>query len=121
MPVACGVGAPGSPALSGAPMKIRLAEGSLAWRIHGGADVEAEFFCNYELNRTWEPVLAASGLRFSGRDEDGAARVLERADHRFFLGTSYLPQFQSREGEPHPIIAAYVRAVAAFAARRSGS
>lgn len=121
MPVACRVGPAGSPALSGAPMKIRLAEGSLAWRIHGGPDVEAEFFCNYELNRTWEPLLAATGLRFSGRGEDGEVRVLERADHRFFLGTSYLPQIRSQEGAPHPIIAAYVRAVAAFAARRSRS
>jgi CTP synthase (UTP-ammonia lyase) len=120
VPVACRVGAPGAPALSGA-LKIRLADDSLARRVYGCGDVEEEFFCNYELNPTWEAPLAATGLRFTGRGENGEVRVLERPDRRFFLGTSYLPQRRSRPGAPHPLIVAYVRAVAAFAARRARS
>ena len=117
VPVACRTAPPGSPALSGA-LKIRLAEGSLARRIHGRGDIEEAFFCSYELNPRWEAPLAATGLRLAGRGENGEVRVIERPDRRFFVGTSYLPQTGSRADAPHPLIVAFVRAVAAFATRR---
>jgi CTP synthase (UTP-ammonia lyase) len=42
----------------------------------------------------------------SGVGEDGEVRVLELADHPFFVGTLFVPQARTRAGEPHPLIAA---------------
>jgi CTP synthase (UTP-ammonia lyase) len=45
-------------------------------------------------------------------DNDGEARILELPHHRFYIGTLFVPQAQSEPGKPHPLITAYLKAVA---------
>jgi CTP synthase (UTP-ammonia lyase) len=51
-------------------------------------------------------------MRVSGISEDGGARLVELPDHRFYLGTGFLPQLSSEENRPHPLIGAFLEAAA---------
>ncbi len=102
-------------------MPITLRPGSLAHSLHGRTEVEEEYFCNYQLNPEFQDDLEAAGLAITGRGPDGEARVVELPGRPFFLATLYLPQMRSRPGAPHPVIAAYVRAVETFAVARRAS
>jgi len=43
-------------------------------------------------------------------DQDGEARIVELADHPFFLATLFVPQVSSSPTQPHPLISAFLRA-----------
>jgi CTP synthase (UTP-ammonia lyase) len=39
--------------------------------------------------------------------------VIELPNHRFYLGTLFVPQTRSTERQPHPLVTAFLQAVAA--------
>lgn len=119
-PVLCAVPqrGPTDPKLCGPVPGIRLKPGSLLQRIYGRDEVVEEFFCNYEVNPEYEPQLASAGLDVVARGEHGEARAVELARHHFFLATLFQPQLSSSPQEPHPLLTAFVGAVAEFASGR---
>lgn len=111
-PVACGVSGPaGAPALSGS-LKVTTAGGSRVAAMYGRDEIEEEFFCNYELNPAFQHHFAAGELSLVGFGEGGEVRIVE-------LGTLFLPQFASTASTPHPVVVAFLRAAAQFAASRT--
>ena len=52
------------------------------------------------------------GLSVSGVGADGEVRVVELADHPFFMATLFLPQARSTRATPHPVLAGFAAAVA---------
>ena len=83
---------------------------SLAFRAYRRLKSEEEFRCNYGLNPAYQDALSAHGLRISGVDSNGEARIIELPEHPFYLGTLFLPQLSSSLEQPHPLIEAYIRA-----------
>lgn len=92
--------------------KVSLEAGSLAHRIYGTELVEEEFRCSNELNAKFQPLFERSALRVVGLGDRGEARVVELQGARFFIATLFLPQIGAVDS-PHPLIDAYVHAVAA--------
>jgi CTP synthase (UTP-ammonia lyase) len=84
--------------------------GSRAATLYGTSAVEEDFFCNYGLNPEYSPQLEAAGLRITGVDGDGMARIVELDGHPFFVATLYCFQTRSRPGEAHPLVAGFVEA-----------
>jgi CTP synthase (UTP-ammonia lyase) len=108
----CDVPAPeDGPRLHG-KQRVWLQTGSLAHRVYGTEVVEEEFRCSNELNAEFQPLFERSDLRVVGVGERGEARVVELRTAHFFIGTLFLPQMAAVDA-PHPLIDAYVRAVAA--------
>jgi len=99
----------GAPRLSG-QLKIEIRHGSLAFRIYQKTAVSEPFNCNYELNPKYRARLESAGLKVSGVSEDGGARIIELPGHDFFIATGFLPQLNSEENKPHPLIVAYLKA-----------
>jgi len=91
-------------------MKIKVSHGSVAFAAYRKANVQEAFACNYELNPDYRKPLEKAGLRVSGVSDDGAARIVELPDHRFFVGTGFLPQYTSEAGKPHPLFVAFLEA-----------
>ena len=111
-PAHCEVPEAGVPRIKG-KQRVRLAPASLAARSYGATEVYEEFHCSNELNRRFQPLFEQSGLGVTGIGDEGEARVVELAGARFFVATLYLPQLVAAAGSPHPLIDAFVRAVAA--------
>jgi CTP synthase (UTP-ammonia lyase) len=102
----------GTPRLWG-KLNLRISPGSLAFRIYHSLTAEEPFTCNYELNPAYRGLLEKTGLTVTAVSEDGGARIVELADHRFFLATGFVPQLISEEARPHPLILAYLEAAMA--------
>ena len=101
--------------LAGRAESVRLLPGSHAAAIYGTDRVVEDFFCNYGLNPAYRPAIEQAGLRVTGLDGDGEARIVELDHHPFFVATLFCFQTRSRPARPHPLTAAF----AAACARRS--
>jgi CTP synthase (UTP-ammonia lyase) len=102
--------------LVGQQHTVSFLPGSHVAAIYDGLEAVEPFFCNFGLNPDYRVPLEEAGLRGTGLDQQGEARVLELADHPFYLATLYVPQTRSTVEAPHPLIAAFVAA-----ARRAAS
>jgi CTP synthase len=95
----------------------RLLEGTLARRIYGGAtEISERHRHRYEVNQRYLATLVEHGLVVSGLSPDGKfVEMIELADHPWFLGCQFHPEYKSRPTEPHPLFVSYI--AAALAAR----
>lgn len=74
----------------------------------------------YELNQEYCQVLEEAGLIFSGLSPDGRlVETVEVADHPFFVGVQFHPEFKSRPNKPHPLFLGFIGA-ALEQSRRTG-
>ena len=90
--------------------------GSFAQRAYGAADISERHRHRYEFNRDYEERLTAAGLRITGRTPDGSyVEIVEVADHPWFLGCQFHPEFKSKPLAPHPLFAAFVGAASRHA------
>jgi CTP synthase (UTP-ammonia lyase) len=108
---------PLSCSLVGQTMRVRIRPGSRAAEAYGATDVEERYYCNFGLNPEHQGLLDAGGLRVTGVDAGGEARVVELSEHPFFVGTLFVPQTISSSERPHPLVTAFVRAAASGARR----
>jgi CTP synthase (UTP-ammonia lyase) len=95
--------------------EIRFTPGSRLHAIFGGRTAREGYHCSYGPNATWQERLGTRGLKFSGFDDSGEVRAGELEGHPFFVGTLFQPERSALRGGPHPLITAFVRAVAAGA------
>jgi CTP synthase (UTP-ammonia lyase) len=93
---------------------IRFAPGSLMQRIMGVERSVERYHCAYGLDPRYVETLEQHGVRFTARDEDGAARALELDGHPFFLGTLFQPELAGDGTRAHPVIRAFASAAAAL-------
>jgi CTP synthase (UTP-ammonia lyase) len=96
--------------LVGRTMTITLAPDSMLARMYGRTTVQEEYLCNFGVNPQFVDTLRSGRLKVAGSDEEGVIRAVELPGHPFFVGTLFLPQHRSTAAEPHPVVAAFVRA-----------
>ncbi len=95
--------------------------GSVAHRAYGADTIRERHRHRYEFNNTYREALSKAGIRFSGLSPDGnLVEMIEIADHPWFLGCQFHPEFLSRPWEPHPLFRAFVAAAVEAAASRPG-
>jgi CTP synthase len=88
-----------------------LLPGSLAAAAYGAEKISERHRHRYEFNQAFEEPLVASGLRLSGRSEDGKfIEIVELEDHPWFLACQFHPEFKSRPLEAHPLFSAFIAA-----------
>jgi CTP synthase (UTP-ammonia lyase) len=119
-PVSCAVPnrSTDAPKLSGVVPKIHLRPGSYLASYYGKEVVQEEFFCNFEVNPEFEWTAMEAGFPVVARGEQGECRAIESPAHLFFVATLFQPQLSSKEKKPHPLIIAFVQAVADFRRKR---
>ena len=58
----------------------------------------------YEFNNEFRDALTSGGLIISGTSPDGSiVEAVEVADHPFYVGVQFHPEFKSRPNRPHPL------------------
>ena len=76
----------------------------------------------YEFNREFEKTLVAHGLRLTGQTPDGLyVEICEIADHPWFLGCQFHPEFKSKPLEPHPLFVDFIGASYRERRKRTGN
>jgi len=89
----------------------RLHENSFAYDAYGTREINERHRHRYEFNREYEDRLKAAGLRITGETPDSTyVEICEIADHPWFLGCQFHPEFKSKPMEPHPLFKAFIGA-----------
>jgi len=89
----------------------RLHENSFAYKAYGTREINERHRHRYEFNREYEDRLKAAGLRITGETPDSTyVEICEIADHPWFLGCQFHPEFKSKPMEPHPLFKAFIGA-----------
>jgi CTP synthase len=96
-----------------------LKPGTLAHRVYGTTRISERHRHRYEVNQKYLDRLTAAGLVVSGLSPDGKfVEIVEIADHPWFLGCQFHPEYKSRPTEPHPLFVSYIAAALAHKQRR---
>jgi CTP synthase len=88
-----------------------LAEHSLAARMYGKRKISERHRHRYEFNNSYREQLSKAGLSLSGVSPDESlVEIVELADHPWFVGCQFHPEFKSRPVDCHPLFKGFIRA-----------
>jgi len=88
-----------------------LNEGSVAFKAYKAPEISERHRHRYEFNNELKDKLEQAGLITSGISPDGQlVEIVEVADHPWFLGCQFHPEFKSRPMNPHPLFVSFIRA-----------
>ncbi|MFT5572146.1 MAG: CTP synthase [Cryomorphaceae bacterium] len=91
-----------------------LAEGSKAREVYGEDKIVERHRHRYEFNNTLREQLVDAGLIIGGVSDDDLVEMIELADHPWFVGVQFHPEFTSSPRDGHPLFTAYIKAARAL-------
>jgi CTP synthase (UTP-ammonia lyase) len=89
---------------------IRLQAGTRIAAAYRRHEITESFNCNFGFDARYEEQLTTSGLKISGRDPSGEARVVELPHHPFFIATLFQPERSAFTARAHTLIKAFAEA-----------
>ena len=88
-----------------------LKEGSKVQQIYGKTEISERHRHRLEVNNKYVDKIEEAGLIVSGKNEKhGLVEVVELAEHPFFIGCQYHPEFKSRPFAAHPLFGKFIEA-----------
>jgi CTP synthase len=100
-----------------------LAENSLVHRVYNGTtSISERHRHRYEFNNAYKAPLEEAGLMASGiNKETGLVEIIELANHPWFIGVQYHPEYKSTVANPHPLFVGFVKAALAHKLERTSA
>jgi CTP synthase len=84
---------------------------SLAARAYGATEISERHRHRYEFNNTYRAELEAKGLILAGVSPNNElVEIIELANHPWFVGVQFHPEFKSRPNKPHPLFRDFIGA-----------
>ena len=84
---------------------------SLAARIYKKNMIQERHRHRFEFNNKYLDLFYKNGLRATGiNPERNLVEIIENANHPWFIGVQYHPEFKSKPLDPHPLFSAFVKA-----------
>jgi len=93
--------------------ECRLAPGTLAREMYASEVIRERHRHRYEFNNTYQQQFADLGLVMAGKSmDDLLVEIVELppAQHPWFLGCQFHPEFTSTPRDGHPLFVGFVRA-----------
>lgn len=91
--------------------KCSLKTGSKLAEIYGAKNISERHRHRYEFNSEYREEFEKNGLLSSGfNPETDLVEALELANHPFYIGVQYHPEYKSTVATPHPLFKALIRA-----------
>lgn len=89
-------------------------ENSLTFKAYGEKLIHERHRHRYEFNNAYLEPLKKAGLVVSGMSPDGElVEIIELADHPWFVGCQFHPEFKSTPMHPHPLFRDFIKAAIA--------
>lgn len=98
--------------LAGREMTLTFAAESQVAKIYGSLTAIEQYYCNFGVNPEYVALIKSQKLKVTGSDSEGEVRIVELPNHSFFIGTLFVPQTRSTPDNPHPLVTAFLKAVA---------
>ena len=91
-----------------------ITPGTKMAECYGEPEIQERHRHRYEFNNDYRKELTEAGLVLSGLSPDGnIVETVEIADHPFYVGVQYHPEFKSRPNKPHPLFSGLIKAALA--------
>ncbi len=88
-----------------------LKEDSNAYKAYKSLEISERHRHRFEFNNDYRKPLEEKGLVVSGTSPDeNLVEIVELADHPWFLGCQFHPEFKSKPMKPHPLFRDFIRA-----------
>jgi len=91
---------------------ISFVPGSQIATIYGKTRVTEKYHCSFGIASRYVDLFENKALDFTGFDLEGDPRAFEIKSHPFFIGTAFQPERSALLGELHPLISAFISAIA---------
>ncbi len=91
--------------------ECRLVPGTRAAELYGRESIVERHRHRYEFNNNYLQALKDKGLVIAGLSMDGRlVEIVELADHPWFVGVQFHPEFTSTPRDGHPLFTGYIQA-----------
>jgi CTP synthase len=91
--------------------KCNIKPDTTAFKIYEKEIISERHRHRYEYNSRYVTELENAGLMPSGvNPETGLVEIIELANHPFFIGVQYHPEYKSTVANPHPLFVNFVAA-----------
>ena len=87
-----------------------LKEGTKVREIYANETIVERHRHRYEFNNTLRQQLIDAGLVIGGVSDDDLVETIEIADHPWFVGVQFHPEFTSSPRDGHPLFTSYIQA-----------
>lgn len=88
-----------------------LEEDSLAFKAYQQKEISERHRHRWELNNDYRDELSQHGLKITGTSPSGhLVEIVELADHPWFVGVQFHPEFTSRPTKPQPLFRDFIGA-----------
>ncbi|MDD9300943.1 MAG: CTP synthase [Desulfobacter sp.] len=89
----------------------RLVEETFAMNAYKTQDISERHRHRFEFNNEYKERLVKAGLVISGASPDhDLVEIVELADHPWYVGCQFHPEFKSKPMTPHPLFREFIRA-----------
>jgi CTP synthase len=89
----------------------QLEKSTLAHNAYQKKNIDERHRHRYEFNNEFRDELVEKGLIISGASPDNTlVEIVELADHPWFLGCQFHPEFKSKPMIPHPLFRDFIKA-----------
>jgi len=96
-----------------------LQNSTLAHSAYALKEIQERHRHRYEFNPDLRADLVAKGLIISGTSpDDTLVEIIELADHPWFLGCQFHPEFKSKPMRPHPLFRDFIKAALAYSQKK---
>jgi len=85
-----------------------LKQGSKVRDIYAQDEIIERHRHRYEFNNTLRDQLIGAGLVIGGVSDDDLVETVELADHPWFVGVQFHPEFTSSPRDGHPLFTSYI-------------
>ena len=92
--------------------KCDLSEGSRVAQIYGEKQITERHRHRFEFNNQYKSEVFENGpFKVSGiNPETALVEIVENADHPWFVGVQFHPEYKSTVSNPHPLFVAFIKA-----------
>jgi CTP synthase len=88
-----------------------LAKGLVIRKMYGKEQISERHRHRFEFNNDYRKRFEKAGMALAGISPNGLlVETVEIADHPWFIGVQFHPEFKSRPVEPHPLFKGFVGA-----------
>lgn len=97
-----------------------LTPATFAHDAYGCEEISERHRHRYEFNNRYRARLEEAGLVVSGTSPDNSlVEIIELADHPWFVGCQFHPEFQSKPMRPHPLFRDFIKAAINYKKNRN--
>ncbi len=88
-----------------------LEKNTFAFDAYGVEDVKERHRHRYEFNNSFRDEFIKNGMRIAGiNPQDDLVEIIELAEHPWFVGVQFHPEYKSTVAKPHPLFVSFVKA-----------